>query len=315
MNNMKYTGKSLIIAAAVLAAGLMSCHTADRSAEDTVPEKEMALQLYSIREVIGDSALYAANHEDVFRRLREMGYTAVETANFVVGRFYGVAPEQFKADCEAAGLEPLSSHATRQLTADELAAHDFTEAMKWWDEAIAAHKAAGMSYIVTPWMADPTTPEEARTLCDYHNAIGEKCNAAGIRYGYHSHSDEFKTTVNDTLWIDYMMENIAPENMFWQLDVFLAVKAVQSPVEFIKKYPGRFALLHIKDKHELGQSGMVDLRPIFEAAEKSGLEYPVVEQEGPGGDYSIMDGVAMSADYLRRADFVKDSYRKVDSNK
>ena len=55
---------------------------------------------------------------------------------------------------------------------------------------------------------------------------------------------------------------------------------------------------------------MVDLKPIYEAAEKSGLEYAVVEQEGPGGDYTIMDGVAMSADYLRNADFVKQSYRK-----
>lgn len=301
--------KSVVVAAAAVAAGLSACQT-DKSAQNTVPEKEMALQLYSIREMIGDSALYADNHEEVFARLRDMGYTAVETANFVDGKFYGVSPEQFKSDCEAAGLEPLSAHSTRQLTADELAGHDLTEALKWWDDAIAAHKAAGMSYIVTPWMAAPASEEEAKTLCDYHNAIGEKCNAAGIRYGYHSHSDEFTTMIGDKLWIDYMMENIAPENMFWQLDVYLAVKAVQSPVEFIKKYPGRFALLHIKDKHELGQSGMVDLRPIYEAAEKSGLEYAVVEQEGTGGDYPILDGVAMSADYLRKADFVRDSYRQ-----
>lgn len=301
--------KTMILAAANLVAGLTGC-TADKTTEAPVPEKEMALQLYSIREVIGDSALYADNHQEVFKRLREMGYTAVETANFINGKFYGVTPEQFKADCESAGLEPLSAHSTRQLSAEELAGHDFEEAMKWWDGAIAAHKAAGMSYIVTPWMAAPETLQEAKTLCDYHNAIGAKCNEAGIKYGYHSHSDEFTTKVGDQLWIDYMMENIAPENMFWQLDVYLAVKAVQSPVEFIKKYPGRFALLHIKDKHELGQSGMVDLKPIFESAEKSGLEYAVVEQEGTGGDYPIMDGVAISADYLRNADFVKESYRK-----
>ena len=95
---MKY--RSIIIAAAV-AAALTGCQ-ADKSAEKSAPEKEMALQLYSIREVIGDSALYAANHEEVFKRLHDMGYTAVETANFVNGKFYGVAPEQFKADCEAA---------------------------------------------------------------------------------------------------------------------------------------------------------------------------------------------------------------------
>lgn len=300
--------KIIAIVMALTTGAFTGCRQT-QSVADVLPEKEIALQLYSIREVIGDSAKYADNHETLLKELHDMGYSAVEAANYNNGRFYGVTPEQFKADCEAAGLKALSSHTTRGLTPEELAGHNFDEALKWWDDAIAAHKAAGMSYIVTPWGNVPTTLEEAQTLCDYHNAIGAKCNAAGLKYGYHTHSHEFKNIGDtDRMWIEYMMENVAPENMFWQMDVYWAVMAGKSPVEYIKKYPGRFALLHIKDQYELGQSGMVNFEPIFNAAADSGLENFVVEQEGTDGTHSVMEGVAMNADYLRRADFVKEAY-------
>lgn len=298
----------LFTLALAMAGSFIGCRTA-QATEESLPEKEIALQLYSIRELVGDSAHYAANHESVFRQLRDMGYTAVEAANYANGRFYGISPEQFRADCEAAGLKALSSHATRGLTDEEIANHDFTEAMKWWNEAIAAHKAAGMTYLVTPWGNVPKTLEEAQTLCDYHNTIGAKCNEAGLKYGYHTHSHEFKNIGDtDRMWIGYMMENIAPENMFWQMDVYWAVMAGKSPVEYIKKYPGRFAMLHIKDQYELGQSGMVNFEPIFNAAAQSGLENFVVEQDGTDGVHPIMEGMADNATYLRRAPYVKERY-------
>lgn len=299
--------KIIMFSMALLAAGsFVSCRHAEAPAEESPLATDLTLQLYSIREVIGDSTLYADNHEQILAQLAEMGYKNVETANFINGKFYGVSPEQFKTDCEAAGLQPLSSHTTRRLTDEEIANHDFEAALQWWDEAIAAHKAAGMTYIVTPWQPNPASIEEAQTFCDYHNAIGEKCNAAGLKYGYHTHSQEYQTIPGtDKVWIEYMMENIDPANMFWQLDTYLAVKGGVSPVAYIKKYPGRFALLHLKDMYELGQSGMVYLEPIIKAAADSGLEYCVVEQEGTDGSHSIMEGMAMNADYLRSHGFAK----------
>ena len=66
--------------------------------------KEMAVQLYSIRDVIGNAELYAKNHAEVFGRLSEMGYTGIEAADYKDGKFYGVSPEQYRQDCEEAGL-------------------------------------------------------------------------------------------------------------------------------------------------------------------------------------------------------------------
>ena len=276
-----------------------------------LPKKEMALQLYSIREVIGSNENYAKNHVEVFQKLAAWGYTAIEAASYDQGKgtFYGVTPEQFRADCEAAGLKCLSSHATRGLNGDELKNHDFTEALRWWDKAIADHKAAGMTYIVTPGWGVPKTLQEAQTMCDYANAIGQKCRAAGLRYGYHTHSHEYQK-VEGTPWIDYMMQHIAPENMFWQMDTYWCVMGQQSPVQYFKKYPGRFTMLHIKDLDELGQSGMQGFDAIFSNAATAGLCDYVVEMEGTDGTIDIMEGVRRCAEYLRASKFVKKSYSK-----
>ena len=272
-------------------------------------KKQMGLQLYSIRDVIGTPEKYAQNHTEVFRKLASWGYTAVEAASYDQGRgtFYGVSPEQFRADCEAAGLQCLSSHATRHLNADELRYYDFTEALRWWDKAIADHKASGMRYIVTPGWGTPKTLQEAQTLCDYANAIGQKCRAAGLLYGYHTHSHEYQK-VENTRWIDYMMQHIQPENMFWQMDTYWCVMAGQSPVGYFKKYPGRFQMLHIKDLYELGESGMVDFNAIFRYAPTAGLCDYIVEMEGTDGTIDIMEGVRRCAVYLLRNRTVSKRY-------
>jgi len=295
-----------------LLAVLMVCSTAtaaEKKAKKALPQKEMALQLYSIRTVFSDKN-YAEKHAEIFNSLKKYGYSSVEAASYNDGKFYGVTPEQFKSDLAAAGLTALSSHTTRNLNADELAGHNFTEALKWWDKAIVAHKAAGMTYIVAPSGTTPKNATEAQTLCDYLNAVGAKCKEAGLKFGYHSHSFEYKKIDGtDTPWIQYMMEHIDPANMFWQMDVYWCVMAQESPVEWFKKYPGRNTMLHIKDKYEIGQSGMVNFQAIFKNAALCGLKDYVVELERTDGTIDIMEGVKRSATYLRKANYVKASYK------
>ena len=276
-----------------------------------LPRKDMALQLYSIRQLIGSPEAYAQRHADVFRQLADWGYTAVEAASYdqAKGTFYGVSPQQFRADCEAAGLRCLSSHATRSLTADELRNHDFTQALSWWDKAIADHKAAGCTYIVTPGWGTPKTVEEAQTLCDYANAIGRKCAAAGLRHGYHTHSHEYQR-VGDTPWIDYFLTHTDPELLFWQMDTYWCVMAQQAPVEYFRHFPGRCTMLHIKDHYELGASGMLGFDAIFSAADTAGLRHYIVEIEGTDGTIDIMEAVHRSALYLRGAKFVRKTYER-----
>lgn len=296
-----------MVAGAALA--LAAC-TPSQTKEMTSPKKDIGLQLYSIRQLIGSPEKFASNQEQILSGLARMGYTTVETASYADGKIYGMAPEDFKACVEKAGLKALSTHTTRGLSEDELkAGQPSEETMKWWNECIAAHKAAGMEYIVTPSQPVPETVKDLQTWCDYHNAIGRKCAEAGLKYGYHNHSHEFRKVEEREVMLDYMLAHTNPQHVFFEMDVYWTVMGKASPVAYFKKYPGRFKLLHIKDQKEIGQSGMVGFDAIFNHAEIAGVEHIVVEAEAYEHE-DMMEGVRACADYLLKADFVKTGYSK-----
>lgn len=298
--------KITLILASLLALGAVSC-TGGKQDEKPVA-KEIGVQLYSIRDVIGNPEAYARNHEEAFKALAQMGYTSVEAACYSDGKLYGVDPEQYKADLEAAGLKSLSTHIGRNLSDEELASGDFTESMKWWDQAIAAHKAAGCKYVVCPSFAVPQTLAGLKTYCDYFNAIGAKCKENGMLFGYHNHSHEFNK-VEDKVIYDFMLENTNPDSVFFEMDVYWAVMGHAAPVEYFKKYPGRFTMLHIKDYRELGESGIVGFDAIFNNAGLAGMKDFIVEIEAfTKGDWK--ESMKACADYLLKSDFVKATYEE-----
>lgn len=300
--------KRLFSTFSVLAIGVLSlCMVSCESKPAAPVKKNIAFQMYSVRELIGDPGKYAENHETALKALADMGYTAVEAACYGDGKLYGVEPEQFKADIEAAGMEVLSSHVGHNLNDEELASGEFPEALKWWEQCIDCHKRAGMKYIVNPGVNYPRTLAEADVICKYLNKVGEMVNAAGMQFGYHNHSHEFGR-VEDKVWYDYMVEHTDADKVFFEMDVYWAVRGQVSPVAYFNKYPGRFNLLHIKDDKELGQSGMMGFDAIFNNFATSGTKYPVVELEGCNAP-TILEGMKASIDYLLNADFVKPSYQ------
>lgn len=86
--------KITLILASLLALGAVSC-TGGKQDEKPVA-KEIGVQLYSIRDVIGNPEAYARNHEEAFKALAQMGYTSVEAACYSDGKLYGVDPEQYR---------------------------------------------------------------------------------------------------------------------------------------------------------------------------------------------------------------------------
>jgi sugar phosphate isomerase/epimerase len=86
-----------------------------------------------------------------------------------------------------------------------------------------------------------------------------------------------------------------------------------NPIEYLRKYPKRISMLHVKDFKditanssisnvptvvELGQ-GSIDYRPILAEAAKAGVvKHCFVEQEG----YNVppMEGLKIDADYMHK---------------
>lgn len=282
--------KSLtIVALAVVVSGGMNSCTAPK------PAKEIGLQLYSVRDDM------KADPKGTVEKVGAMGYKLVEAANYADGKFYGMEPADFKALCEANGLNFISSHCGQAVP--DSANWDAT--MAWWDTCIAAHKAAGVKYIVQPFM-DKVGYESlagVQRYCDYFNAVGEKCNAAGIRFGYHNHSGEFKDVDGQTIY-DYMLKNTDPAKVMFEMDLYWITEGGKNPIDYFNAYPGRFELWHVKDVKELGgPDAKMDFKPIFENAEKAGMKHYIVEVEE--FNTNPIDGVKQSLEFLQNADYVK----------
>jgi sugar phosphate isomerase/epimerase len=270
-----------------------------------VVHKNIGLQLYSLREEIGGNS---ENIDEVITKVGKMGYKYVEAANYADGKFYGLTPQAFKAKLAANGMFALSSH-TGHALAEDISKTNWDEVWAWWDKCIADHKAAGMKYIITPSMPTPATLEGLQAYCDYYNKIGEKCAAAGLKFGYHNHNYEFEKKYPDgTVMYDYMVSHTDPSKVFFEMDVYWVVRGQRAPVELFKKYPGRFLVLHIKDETELGESGMVGFDAIFKHIQTAGTKYLIVEVERY--DLPHFESVQKSLDYLNNASFVKFDYSK-----
>ena len=296
-----------ILAAALLA---VSCGQSGNAGEAGAngQKKEIAIQLYSVRSLIGAFGNNSSDYKPLLDTLAKMGYTAVEAASYSDdGKLYGQDPAQFKADVEAAGMKVLSSHCNKYLTEQEIRTGDFSEALKWWDTCIAAHKAAGMKYLVMPYLGVPSTVKELQAYCDYFNQVGKKCQENGIKFGYHNHAHEFQKVENKEVMYDYMLQHTDPELVFFEMDVYWTVMGHASPVDYFKKYPGRFKVLHIKDEREIGQSGMVGFDAIFKNAGTAGVENIVVEVERYSYD-DVARSIKESIDYLEAAPFVPAVY-------
>ncbi len=259
-----------------------------------VPQKNIGLQLYSIRDSIMRDVPGAV------AKVSQMGYKFVEPAGYRDGKFYGMDPSAFKALCEANKMSVISSH-TGHSVPDSAS---MAETMAWWDACIDAHAAVGVKYIVQPSM-DRTAYESLAGLkayCDYFNTIGEKCNARGIRFGYHNHDKEFSTQLDGETIYDFMLKNTDPAKVMFEMDLYWVVVGGANPVAYFDKYPGRFELWHIKDKEEVGASGMMDFAAIWAGAEKSGMKYGIVEVEQYNFDQ--FTSCQMSIDYLNNAPYV-----------
>ena len=247
------------------------------------------VQLYSVREDVKD------DFNSTIQNVADIGYTGVEAAGYKDGKFYDLTPEVFKHKIEGAGMKLLSSHAGRSLNRENPANTNWESIWKWWDTAITAHKAAGIEYLITASMPRLTSLEHLKVYCDYYNEIGRKCKEQGIRFGYHNHAFEF-VEFDGVTWYDYMIENTDPDLVFYQMDVYWTVKGGKSPVEYFKKYPGRFEILHIKDEKELGESGMVGFDAILKNRAIAGTKYLVIEIEKY--EFPPIQSIKLGYDYL-----------------
>ena len=258
-------------------------------------EKKIGLQLYSVHQDMGDVAAS-------LQKVADAGYNVVETLGSPT--CFGMSAEDFKALCDEKGLQIISTHTSIGM--------NDPEAMQKWHDVFAGLKTMGAKYCVIPGFNLGSNLQELKAVCDYFNEVGKIGKEYGIKLGYHNHAHEYNVMEGQVMW-EYMIENTDPELVFYQMDVYWTTRGGKDPVEYLKKYPKRIQMLHIKDDLVIGDSGKIDFEAIFTEFYKNGWKDYVVEQEMPYNkeasreeNFATMwDGVAKSAQYLNTSKFVK----------
>jgi sugar phosphate isomerase/epimerase len=236
----------------------------------------LGLQLYSLRDVLAKSVGLG------LQTARGFGFRDVELAGT-----YGLAAADFRARLDRAGLRAVSMLV------------DYRELETAIDRLIADAKTLGVGYVGVAWIPHEGAFDAraaGRAAADF-DRFGAALAKAGLRFVYHNHGYEFAPDGDGTLF-DRIVRETDPALVSFEMDVFWVAHAGQDPVALLKRHPGRFALLHVKDMRKgtptgkltgsedvrndvaLG-SGQIELAAVLKAAQGAGVAHFFVEDESP----------------------------------
>lgn len=264
-------------------------------------KEKVGLQLYSVREAL------EKDFEGTLRKVKEMGYSAVEFAGL-----YGNAPEKVKALCEEIGLVPLSAHVPfQEMTADP-------------EGTVELYRQAGCKYIVIPYLTEEYRPgaEKFDDVLKYAKVLGEICSRKGLVLQYHNHDFEF-AKIDGEYALDVLYREVGPQLLQTQIDTCWVNVAGEDPAAYVRKYAGRIPTVHLKDfagqkagrmygligmEDDAEKSAAFEFRPlgkglqdipsIVKAAVESGAQWLIVEQDEPSMGLGRMECAQASIEYL-----------------
>jgi sugar phosphate isomerase/epimerase len=256
--------REFIQASALATAGMLSIP----SFVNAAPAKKIGIQLYTLKDVIGNDP------KGILKQLASFGYKELETYGYKDGKLFGLTNAEFGQTVKDLGMKVVSGHYGIDLIKNDL------------DRLIADAKALGQEYIVVPWLGDDyRTLDGIKGVCETMNKAGETCKKNGIRMGYHNHDFEFKE-IDGKVLFDVMLAELDPKLVSMELDLYWVIFAGYDPLKYFENYPGRFEQWHVKDRDkevpnrntEVG-AGSIDFKPIFAKAKQSGMKHFYVEQE------------------------------------
>lgn len=250
-------------------------------------QRPLGFQLYTVRRLI------PAHARETLERVAQIGYREIETSRADNAVAVPLAKEF--------GLHAVSTHVDTPLVTGNWDA--WKEAFPKgapaglsFEKAVDDAAAAGFQYVVVAYLmqGERGSLDTFRRYADQFNKAGETVRKAGMQFCYHHHAFEFGPKEGSRP-IDVFLERFDPKLVKFEMDVFWVSVGGQDPVELLKQWKGRVALMHLKDKapgvkvhyaenlspnafREVGY-GVVDFKQILAAAPEAGVQHYFVEQD------------------------------------
>jgi sugar phosphate isomerase/epimerase len=225
--------------------------------------------------------------------IRKFGFHELE-----VGGFYGRSATEFRRLLDKNGLRATSMMAEYERLGKDV--HTV---------AADAHT-IGAEYVVAstiPHKKKHLTAENITRAIDDFGAWGQKLAGSRLHLCYHTHGVEFDKSPDGTLF-DTLVQRTDPKYVNFEMDIFWIVFAFQDPAKLLRKYPGRFPLMHVKDIRKgtaLGGSpgdvleeasvplgaGIVDVPAALRAGKETGVRHYYIEDEAVNAAQQIPESL------------------------
>jgi len=255
------TRREFLIKSGLFAAGAFVLPSCAFASEKTIG---YGVQLYSFRDEMAKDA------KATLAKIAALGFKKIESARSGKGLYYGLSPKEMKDTCDALGMTLTSGH----VALDD----NFQQTM---EQAVAS----GQEYLICSSMPSKgQTVDNYKKVAEQFNTAGEACQKLGLKFGYHNHEYEFEAE-NGTVLYDVLMDRTQADLVHMELDLGWVIVGGKDPLDYFKKYPGRFPLWHLKDMNmakkestEFGK-GSLDIKTMMANQEASGVEHIFIEQE------------------------------------
>lgn len=211
----------------------------------------------------------ARDTDGTLSALAAMGFKEVELAGL-----YGRPPQAFRATLDRVGLRAPASHIeVARFQPDRIAA------------TLEEARTLGHDYLVVPWVDSKkfTSVDDWRRFAGELTEAGKRVRDAGFTFGYHNHDFELRALPDGTLPYDVLLET-DPGVVRMEMDVFWLVHGGADPFAYFDRHPGRFDLIHVKDRTPSGGqtnlgAGTIDFARVFAQATRAGIKHAFAEQD------------------------------------
>lgn len=262
----------LVISTCLLAsAALISFSASAASVND-----EVALQMYTLRNVGSAEKQFAMAHEAGFKHVEIVGT-------------HDLSAKQLASLLKKNDLTVTSAHV--QLSALE---NDYAK-------TVSFNKSVGNNTLIVPWIEPKDRPDSSQSWIDFAkrlDALGAKLHRDGLQLAYHNHDFEMKKYAGETA-LDIILKHSSPDNLKLEMDAAWVSRGGQDPVRFLRAYPGRIYAIHAKDNASIGirddemnfaplGEGLLDWSGILPAAKGSRVQWFIIEHDKPKDAWSII---------------------------
>jgi sugar phosphate isomerase/epimerase len=260
------------------------------------------VQLYTVRTEL------EKDFDGTLAKVAAIGFTEVEFAGY-----FNHTPAEVRDALKRHRLTAPSAHIDYgSLSGDK------------WAQVLESAHTVGHTYLVNAWVEESirNQPDAWKQIAETYNRAGDASKRADIQFAYHNHNFEFAPAKDSggKLPYDILLESCDPALVKMELDLCWISAAGKDPLDYFRRYPGRFPLVHVKglrkvpettgeavpidrilpDITDVGHDDVIDWKRIFAQSRQAGIQHYFVEHDVPKQPF---ESLKASYDYVSTLKF------------